>query len=272
MNFNRKQTVLGAICVLILLSFVSQCSLWTKYNSINKAYTAQIDINRQLMQMLEESGAADEAAQSSQSKGRGSWTEVPDEIAKKINGSSIMDDSPISLSDLAYLTLPYCDFDGQVSTGHMLCSKAIADEVLDIFEELFFNTYPIKSIEIAEDFNDAQTAVLTTLEAASKGSNNTTCLMYKKNGNEFDKSAYGMSIDINPLINPDTTQSDTMPRNAIRYKDRAHAELTYTENWAFIRPDSDIIKTFEKYGWKWCGESGNYGRFEKQTTPNVSNR
>lgn len=264
MNFTKKQTALGAICAVVLVSFVSQCSLWKKYNAIDKAYTAQVDINQQLMQILENSGAADEAAQNSQSRGRGTWEEVPEEIAQKIEGSSVMDDSPITASDLAYLTLPYCDFDGQVSTGHMLCSKAIADEVLDIFEELFFNTYPIHSIEIAEDFADKQTAVLTTLEAASKGSNNTTCLMYKKNGDELDKSAYGMAIDINPLLNPDTTGTDTMPRNAIRYKDRENAELTYTENWAFIKPDADIIKTFEKYGWKWCGEDGNYGRFEKE--------
>ncbi len=265
MKFEKTPRNIAAVvlCAVTAVLAVSQAVLWVKYSSLNTKYENQIDINTQLAQMIETTANGVTTAEQSRPR-RGSWTELPDEIIEKIEGSSIQEDSPVNVSELAYLTLPYCDFDGQVSTGHMICAKSIADEVLDIFEELYTNTYPIKSIEIAEGFTDAQSAVLTTLEAASKGSNNTTCLMYKKDGEEFDKSAYGMALDINPMLNPDVSGEDTMPRNAIRYKDRENAELTYTEGWAFIKEDSDIIKIFEKYGWKWCGSDGRYGRFEKQ--------
>jgi len=265
MKFEKTpQNILTAVlCLATATLAVSQTITLSSYSKLNKKYDAQKDINTQLSAMLEASSNGDASASVSHSR-RGSWTALPPEIAQQIRDNSLMSDSPVTVNDLAYLTLPYCDFDGQVSIGHMICNVLIADEVLDIFEELYTNTYPIKSVEIAEAFADKQTTVLPDLESASKGSNNTTCFMYKKNGNEFDKSAYGLAIDINPMLNPDVTGTDTMPRNAIRYKDRENAQLTYTEGWAFIKDNSDIIKTFEKYGWKWCGTDGNYGRFEKQ--------
>lgn len=260
---NITTSALGAVTIIFA---ISQTITGINYARLNTQYDSQKEINTQLTAMLEASanGDASAATQSASRPRRGSWTALPPEVAEQIEGSSLMPDSPVSVTDLAYLTLPYCDFDGQVSIGHMICNKEIADEVLDIFEELYTNTYPIKSVEIAEAFADKQTTVLTSLEAASKGSNNTTCFMYRKHGEEFDKSAYGLAIDINPMLNPDTSGEDTMPRNAIRYKDRENAQLTYTEGWAFIKEGSDIIKTFEKYGWKWCGSEGKYGRFEKQ--------
>lgn len=258
-----QNIITAALGATVIILAVSQTITGVSYARLNKQYADQKDINTQLTTMLELSANGNATEQTSSRPRRGSWTELPVEIANQIDGSTMMSDSPVKVTELAYLTLPYCDFDGQVSIGHMICNKSVADEVLDIFEELYTNTYPIKSIEIAETFADKQTTVLTSLEAASKGSNNTTCFMYRKNGDEFDKSAYGLAIDINPMLNPDTSQEETMPRNAIRYKDRENAQLTYTEGWAFIKPDSDIIKTFEKYGWKWRGDEGRYGRFEK---------
>ncbi len=253
-----------SLAVAVAILAITQTVTGISCARLAKRYSNQKELNVELTAMLEaNANGATAPTQSEARPRRGSWTQLPDEIVEKITNNTLMSDSPVKADDLAYLTLPYCDFDGQVSVGHMICNKQIADEVLDIFEELYTNTYPIKSIELPENFADKQTTVLTSLEAASKGSNNTSCFMYRRNGSEFDKSAYGMAIDINPLLNPDTTAADTMPRNAIRYKDRENAQLTYTEGWAFIKPDSDIIKIFEKYGWKWCGDEGNYGRFEK---------
>lgn len=250
------------ISAAVVLIAGAQVRLWFDMGKLRDMYEDQASVNRQLSAMLEnEKNGVGEESRSN----RGSWEELPPEIIEKTSGSSIQEDSPVQAEGLAYLTIPYCNFDGGISEGHMIAAKDLADEILDIFEELCNNEYPIESMEIAEEFKSSQTAVLNTLEAASKGANNTTALMYRKKGNEFDRSAYGTAIDLNPRLNPEVTEEGTVPRNALDYKNREDPKLSSTQGWAFIRPDCDTVRIFEKYGWKWRGESGSYGRFEKDT-------
>lgn len=257
-----RNIILAVLCTVTAALAISQGFLWVKYSTMSDRYESQLDINFQLAQMIEK--GVNPESDTDVTASRGTTEPLPAEIEKLIDEKTLMADSPVIAKELAYLTIPYYNYDGQVMDGHMICSEDVADEVLDIFAELFDNMYPIQSIEIAEEFEEKKTNMLSTIESASKGSNNTTCLMYKTDGDDFDKSAYGLAIDINPLLNPDTSGEETMPRNAVKYADRDDVELTSTEEWAIIREDSDIVEIFERYGWKWRGDDGRYGRFEKE--------
>lgn len=245
------------ICVLLAAMAAGEIKLWLDLQKLKNENGTQISVNQQLTKMLENMQNSDSVSY------RGSWTDIPQEVLDQIEGNTLMEDSPVEADELAYLTIPYYNFDGQIAEGHMIAARKLADEILDIFEELCINQYPIESIDIAENFNQNKNAVLDSLEAASMGSNNTTSLMYRKRSDGFDKAAYGQAIDLNPKLNPEVTEDGTMPRNALDYKDRDTSKLNSTEKWAFISEESDVVKIFEKYGWTWRGADGYYGRFEK---------
>lgn len=256
---SKKGSIVFKIIVCILLAALAagEIKLWLDLQKLKEDNQTQFSVNQQLTKMLENMQNSDANSD------RGTWTDIPEDILDRITGNSLMSDSPVSADELAYLTLPYYNFDGEIAEGHMIASKDMADEILDIFEELCQNQYPIESMDIAENFSENITAVLDSLEAASMGSNNTTALMYRKRDGEFDNAAYGQAIDLNPKINPEVTEEGTTPRNALDYKERDASKLDSTEKWAFIDEDSDVVRIFEKYGWTWRGNDGFYGRFEK---------
>lgn len=270
--------VTAVFAAVIIGLIISQIVLFGQTKKYTQMYEQQLSVNHQLEALIEALGtdvstAGDElpvvsgVEQGASNKGqnRGTWAEIPPAVREKMQGVSMEEDSPVSYDDLAYLTVPYYDFDGKISSGHVIVAKDVADEVLDIFEELFNQTYPIESMEIIEEFDDKQTTLLDTTEAAARGNNNTFGFYYKKNAKKFTANSYGKAVEVNPRINPRVdADGSTMPKNALKYTDRS-ISLDGTEHWAFIGEGYDIVKVFEKYGWTWGGADGgtDYGHFEK---------
>ena len=61
---------------------------------------------------------------------------------------------------------------------------------------------------------------------------------------------------------PDYIPAEEMPENLLgKFDLTAEREFCNT-----LSRNSTAVNMFkdEKYGWKWCGTDGNYGRFEKQ--------
>lgn len=240
----------GIFVAALVFLICSNVSLRSEVNKYYDMYTKQIEVNQQLESMIE-SGSSESTEPSS----RGTKEELPRDIRNKTKGITLRENSPVEYDDLAYLTVPYYNFDGQTSTGHMIVNKKIADEVLDIFSELYNNQYPIQSMELAENFDSMQNTLLNSTELASMGNNNTCALYYKKNGNDFSPHAYGLAIDINPKINPSSdTNGSAIPKNAGQYLKGEN--LTSTEQWARITGDSDIYNIFASHGWSWGGDNG----------------
>ena len=76
----------------------------------------------------------------------------------------------ISYDDLRYLKVLYYDFDGNVQEGELICNVSIAEDLNEIFYELYRNQYPIQSIRLIDDYNGDDTA---SMEA-----NNTSCFRW----------------------------------------------------------------------------------------------
>ena len=77
----------------------------------------------------------------------------------------------ISYEDLRYMNILYYDFNGDVQTGELICNKAIAEDLIEIFYELYENEYQIESVRLIDDYNGDDTA---SMEA-----NNTSCFNYR---------------------------------------------------------------------------------------------
>ena len=71
---------------------------------------------------------------------------VPQTVRERMQNVSLPDDAEIGFGDLRYLLLPYNDFDGRIRVGEMVCNRLIANDLLEIFKELFEKGYQFCNI------------------------------------------------------------------------------------------------------------------------------
>lgn len=70
--------------------------------------------------------------------------ELPNEVIERIKGVSYKENPYVKLGDLAYLRVRYYDFEHKVQSGELIVARKLAQEVLDIFYELFEGGYEIE--------------------------------------------------------------------------------------------------------------------------------
>ena len=167
----------------------------------------------------------------------------------------------ISYDDLRYLKVLYYDFDGNVQEGELICNVSIAEDLKEIFYELYRNQYPIQSIRLIDDYNGDDTA---SMEA-----NNTSCFNYRvvDGTTSLSKHALGCAIDINPFYNPyvvfDKTgngQDYISPNGSEIYADRS-------KEFAYKIDEQDLCyRLFKEHGFTWGGDWNSckdYQHFQK---------
>ena len=167
----------------------------------------------------------------------------------------------ISYDDLRYLRVLYYDFDGNVQEGELICNVSIAEDLKEIFYELYRNQYPIQSIRLIDVYNGDDTA---SMEA-----NNTSCFNYRvvDGTASLSKHALGCAIDINPFYNPyvvfDKTgngQDYISPKGSEIYADRS-------KDFAYKIDEQDLCyRLFKEHGFTWGGDWNSckdYQHFQK---------
>lgn len=189
------------------------------------------------------------------------YTALTEEIKARITGKSYPDtDEPLQISyeDLAYIHVLHYDFQGQVQEGELICNQSIAQDLVDIFYELYESQYPIEKIRLIDEY-DAD-------DEASMADNNTSCFNYRTvpGRTRLSNHSYGCAIDINPLYNPYVRTSGgkelISPDNAVPYADRS-ADFPYK-----IDKNDVCYKIFIEHGFSWGGawnSSKDYQHFEK---------
>ena len=160
--------------------------------------------------------------------------------------------------DLRYLHVLHMGFDGQTKEGELVVNKAIAEDVLAIFRQLYEAEYPIEKVRLVDEY-DAD-------DEASMSDNNSSAFNFRfiSHTTTISKHGLGMAVDINTLYNPYVKtvngKLSIEPANAEAYVDRSgdfphkidHNDLCY--------------KLFTRYGFTWGGDwthSKDYQHFEK---------
>jgi len=166
---------------------------------------------------------------------------LPEEIIQLIMGSSFHDNTPFPTSHLAYLTITHVNFYGQSQIGHLIIAASIADEVLDIFKEIYEARFPIERMRLI-DFYDA-TDYYSMADNNSVGFN----FRYIAGTRTISRHGLGMAIDINPIQNPYQRGDTVWPVAGIPYLDRTN-----------VRPGmiihGDVVhQAFISRGWIWGG-------------------
>ena len=167
----------------------------------------------------------------------------------------------VSYEDLRYMNILYYDFNGDVQTGELICNKAIADDLIEIFYELYKNEYQIESVRLIDDYNGDDTA---SMEA-----NNTSCFNYRPvdGTSSLSKHALGCAIDINPFYNPYVVfnkgkagETYISPAGSEIYADRSKV-------FAYKIDENDLCyKLFKEHGFTWGGNWNSckdYQHFQK---------
>lgn len=184
-------------------------------------------------------------------------TEITDAVFERIYGKSYKTDCTIPREELRYLSIPHYGFDGEIHLGEMVVNAAIADEVLEIFQELYAIRYPIEKIRLVDDY-DAD-------DERSMADNNSSAFNYRtiSGTNKLSNHSRGLAIDINPLYNPyvhsNTGTEVCEPANASAYTDRT-ASFDHK-----IDEFDPCYQIFTAHGFSWGGNwthAKDYQHFE----------
>ena len=165
----------------------------------------------------------------------------------------------ISYDELAYLHILHYDFDGNPTEGELICNRAIAQDLVEIFYELYCNEYHIEKVLLIDTYNGDDTA--------SMEDNNTSCFNYRvvEGSTSLSKHALGLAIDINPFYNPYITYGENgteniSPASATAYADRS-------SSFPYKIDENDLCyKLFTAHGFTWGGNWNSckdYQHFQK---------
>ncbi len=190
---------------------------------------------------------------------------IPQVIRDKMKGVSYpldIDENRVNYDMLRYVRLKYIDFDGNEAEGEMVCNAAIAQDVVEIFHELYLQGYRIESIRLIDDYDADDTASMLD--------NNTSCFCYRtvEGSTHLSNHAYGRAIDLNPFYNPyivfgkgENGGDYISPEGSEIYVDR-------TADFPHKIDENDLaFRLFKQHGFKWGGDWNtmkDYQHFEKK--------
>ena len=186
------------------------------------------------------------------------YEELSKEIKARITGKSYVEDCEVPFEELRYVKVLYWGFDEEPHVGELIVNKAIAEDITEIFKDLYEIKYPIEQMVLVDEY-DAD-------DEASMAANNTSAFNYRMiaGTNRLSKHSYGYAIDINPLYNPyvRVIEGKTVitPENGEQYADRS-LKCEY-----YIKADDPCYQAFITRGFTWGGDWKNqkdYQHFQK---------
>ena len=179
--------------------------------------------------------------------------------ARMVEGGSYpAEGALIGIDELRCLRVLHVNAGRDTLCGEMVCNKAITADLLEIFRELFHQSYAIERMVPIDEYgaDDEQ----------SMRANNSSSFCYRviAGSTKLSKHASGMAVDLNPLYNPyvKTSNGKTViqPATAGPYVDRK-AGFPYK-----IDEDDAAYKLFVAHGFTWGGawtSLKDYQHFEK---------
>ncbi len=186
-----------------------------------------------------------------------SYPSQPSEASE--NTLNVGEQNDISYADLRYVHIIHYDFDGNLAEGELICHNFIAEDLLEIFYDLYASEYQIEKVTLIENYNGDDTA--------SMADNNTSCFNYRVvNGTKsLSKHALGLAIDINPLYNPYIRYDKKGGQTVSPVEGEAYADRTVFFPYK-IDPDDLCYRLFTEHGFTWGGNwnsSKDYQHFQK---------
>ena len=169
-----------------------------------------------------------------------------DSVFARMAGASYKEGCPVGRAELRYVRVMHVDAQGNEHLGELVCHHLIANDLLDIFTELYRQRYPIERMRLIDDYQGD--------DERSMQANNTSCFCYRPVAGSTRLSAHarGLAVDVNPLYNPCVKRRPDgtlhiQPQTGSKYADR-----TVTSAYKLVRNDL-CYRLFIAHGFKWGG-------------------
>lgn len=174
------------------------------------------------------------------------YEEISPDVEERITGISYPEDCEVPLEDLRYVKVRYYNFYGNINEGELIVNKVVAQDIVDIFKELYRLEYPIANMVLIDEYNAD--------DELSMEANNTSSFCYRNiDGTDIlSDHAYGLAIDINPLYNP-YVRTNMGDRNVLPLTATDYVDRTLDFEGKIDHNDAAYI-AFTNRGWKWGGD------------------
>ena len=187
-------------------------------------------------------------------------SEITDEVFARIYGKSFKEDCTLPREDLRYLRVLHTGLDGGTREGEMIVNCHIAQDVLDIFRQLYEAKYPIEKIRLVDEYGAD--------DELSMEDNNSSCFNFRfiSHTTRVSKHGLGLAVDINTLYNPYTKVV-----NGVRIVEPVTGEPYLDREADFpckIDHDDLCYRLFTEHGFEWGGDwedRKDYQHFEIPT-------
>jgi hypothetical protein len=155
--------------------------------------------------------------------------------------STWIPECPVTVEQLAYVTVSHWGFDQEFHTGEILVNAQVAEDIVVVFRRLHEIRFPLEEMRVIR---------LEEIDAHPTGDwNDTTSFVCRPavgSGN-WSNHAYGLAIDINPFHNPYLKGDLVLPELASAYLDRAD------QRPGMIIDGDEVVQVFADVGWSWGG-------------------
>ena len=173
-------------------------------------------------------------------------TEIPDKVFEKMKGRTYKENCTVPRSELRYLHLLHKNLLGETKEGEMVVNRRIAEDVLEIFEQLYHTGYPIEKVRLTDEYEAD--------DELSMRDNNSSSFNFRfiSYTTKVSKHGLGMAVDINPLYNPYIKEVQGVrvvePETAEPYTNR-EADYPYK-----ITREDLCCQLFLAHGFEWGGD------------------
>jgi hypothetical protein len=167
---------------------------------------------------------------------------VPEDYRDRMIGVSWKPGCPVPIDDLRIIDMSYWGFDGSVHDGgRLMVHKNVADEVVAAFGDMFAAEFPIRRMELIEEYGGS--------DDASMAADNTSafnCRPITGSPGRYSIHSYGKAIDINTVENPYVNGDTVLPPAGAEYLDRTDVRP------GMIVKNDPVVKAFKKRGFDWA--------------------
>ncbi len=160
---------------------------------------------------------------------------------------------PLHWEELSLITMRYWNFAGRSVFGEMVVNTSVATEVVTAFGDLYNIGFPIERIALVDHYDGDDKAAMRANVTA--GFN----CRYVDGTERWSNHAFGLAVDINPLINPWAREGNVLPLEGTPFANRENPVP------GMINEGDEAIAVFERLGWSWGGAwaSADYMHFSK---------
>lgn len=156
-------------------------------------------------------------------------------------GSSWREGCPVGPDRLRALNLSHWGYDGAIRTGRLIVHADHAQRIVAVFRDIYAARFPIQRMVPVDAYGGD--------DQASMRDNNTSGFncRYVAGTSSWSEHAYGLAVDVNPLVNPYVKGSTVDPPEGAPYADRSRNDP------GMIHDDDAVVRAFAAQGWRWGG-------------------